>query len=77
MILAIPLHSASAFLWLVKSLKSIDPFTDGSAEVFYVLLKLVNSVNCTENAAQLLELGTAVCVKLASCLGPNSETAFI
>ena len=77
MILAIPLLSASAFSWLVKSLKSVDPFTDGSEEFFSVLLKLVNSVNRTDNAAQLRELGMAVCVKLASCPGPNSENAFI
>ena len=77
MILAIPLLSVSAFSWLVKSLKSVDPFTDGSDEFFSVLLKLVNSVNRTENAAQLRELGMAVCVKLASCPGPNSENAFI
>ena len=37
----------------------------------------MNSVNRTENAAQLRELGMAVCVKLASCPGPNSENAFI
>ena len=77
MILAIPLLSASALPWLVKSLKSIDPFTDGSDEFFSVLLKLVSSVHPIENAAQLRELGTAVCIKLASCPRPNSETAHI
>jgi ubiquitin carboxyl-terminal hydrolase 9/24 len=77
MILAIPLLSASALPWLVKSLKSIDPFTDGSDEFFSVLLKLVSSVHRIENAAQLRELGTAVCIKIASCPRPNNETANI
>ena len=31
----------------------------------------------SKSAAQLRELGMAVCVKLASCPGPNSENAFI
>lgn len=78
MILAIPLLSSSALPWLVKSLKSIDPSTEGSEEFFSVLLKLVSSVNRTdENAAQLRELGNAVCIKLASHPRPNGETVHI
>lgn len=77
MILAIPHLFASALPWLVKSLKNIDPFTDGSDEFFSVLLKLVLTVDLTENAAQLCELGSAVCMKLASYPRPSSETAHI
>ncbi len=75
MILALPLLSASALPWLVRSLENIDPFTDGSDEFFSVLLKLVNSVNHIESASELRELGTAVCVKVASCPRPNCDTA--
>jgi ubiquitin carboxyl-terminal hydrolase 9/24 len=75
MILAIPLLSASALPWLVRSLKNIDPFTDGSDEFFSVLLKLVNSVNHIQSASELRELGAAVCIKVASCPRPNCDTA--
>ena len=75
MILAIPLLSASALPWLVRSLKNIDPFTYGSDEFFSVLLTLVNSANHIESASELRELGTAVCLKVASCPRPNCDTA--
>ncbi len=75
MILALPLLSASALPWLVRSLGNIDPFTDGSDEFFSVLLKLVNSVNHIERASELRDLGTAVCVKVASYPRPNCDTA--
>lgn len=77
MILAIPMLFASALPWLVKSLNNIDPSTDGSDEFFSVLLKLVQSVNRSENAMQLKELGSAVCLKLASYPRPNNDNVNI
>ena len=75
MILAIPLLSSFALPWLVKALKTIDANTDGSDEFFSVLLKLVSSVDPVGNQAQLKDLGTSVCFKLASYPGRIGDTA--
>ena len=84
MILAISILSTSALPWLVKSLTSIDPYMDGSDEFFSVLLKLVqgsillNRRSIDNNTGErLCELGTAVCIKLASYPRPNSDTVNI
>lgn len=77
MILATPMLSTSALPCLVKALKSIDPFSDGSSEFFSVLMKLVGSVNREENASQLKDLGSAVCDKLATYPSPNGDNEHI
>ena len=76
MILAIPELSSITLPYLIQSVQSIDPNTDGSDEFFSVLLKLVRSTDAaTSSQRQLLtKLGTVVCVKLATYSSNSDDT---
>jgi len=79
LILQTPILADSALPWLIKAIDKIDIASESTGEYFDVLEKLVADTNSTARSGnasdkELLELGTMVCKKLASCPRPASES---
>lgn len=74
LVLATPLLAHYALTWLKNEINSIEVTSECTNEYFYLLLKLVAGTNKNVSQSELASLGTAVCLKLAACPRPSSET---
>ena len=73
LVLATPLLAEYALTWLKNAIDSIGVTSECTSEYFHLLLKLVTD-HKNVSPAELASLATAVCMKLAACPRPSSET---
>mmetsp|Transcript_30169 Transcript_30169/g.34628 ORF Transcript_30169/g.34628 Transcript_30169/m.34628 type:complete len:2567 (+) Transcript_30169:24-7724(+) len=74
LVLSTPLLADYALTWFKNAIDSIEVTSECTSDYFRLLIKLVADSNSNVSQKELTSLATAVCLKLAACPRPSSET---